>query len=755
VIRKAARGWTIAGLIGASLCCAAVAAPAAQAEVTSVFGGELPCAPQPDGTTRCAGPGGNENAVADTVPSWDGTPIDINFALPDPSKFGPPPYPLVMYFHGLGGAKESFTGYMKRFTDRGLAAFSMTERGHHESCGVSAAYEALEAASPGSCADGFIHMMDMRYEVRDAQHFAGVLADEGLTEPKKIGVVGGSYGGGKSLILGSLKNRVMLPGGEFVPWKSPAGKSMQISVAAPVVPWSDLTDALAPNGRTIDYAAKNDYGKPYGVEKVGIISGLAASASNFSGTYGPVDPLFDILGWRDRLLEGEPYDSDPQINTAVHEMTNYHSAYYIDDSVEPAPILISQGLADDAFPVDEAVRYINRVQTRYPDAHLGLLVADIGHPRAPFGAPNATGRPADIGFVDQTTETWFAHYLLGEGPEPAAGVIARTQVCPYGEPSGGPLAATSWARLARGEVRLSSRGSRVIESDGGDSAIAGGMTSITPGCAQLPETIEPGVATYDFPVVGPGGYTLAGSPTVIADLKAPNGGESQIASRLLEVTPDGKQRLLARGLYRPEMSGRQVFQLHANVTRMEPGTKLRLELLPKDGIPGFPISYARPSNDQRDIAVSDVEIRVPVREKPGAAGGQVKRVLPKVLPRGRAFAAQFELFGRAVPVGPPKLSRARIKGLSLTVRLNCPPTVNRCVASSIRIVGAKRRGPVGKRLVASGTVGKVAKRRTLRLLLTAGARKALRGPDVPGRFMARVRLRGPGYGTSRWLPIRR
>ena len=43
------------------------------------------------------------------------------------------------------------------------------------------------------------------------QTLLGKLADEGVIDPQKIGATGGSYGGGMSLQLGSLKDRVELP----------------------------------------------------------------------------------------------------------------------------------------------------------------------------------------------------------------------------------------------------------------------------------------------------------------------------------------------------------------------------------------------------------------------------------------------------------------------------------------------------------------------------------------------------------------
>ena len=107
---------------------------------------------------------------------------------------------------------------------------------------------------------GYIHLMDDRYEVRDAQFFAGELADEGLADGQRVGAIGGSYGGGLSLQLATLKDRVMMPDGSLVPWTSPAGRpSMRIAGATPDIPWSDLAYSLAPNGGKLDYVADAPY----------------------------------------------------------------------------------------------------------------------------------------------------------------------------------------------------------------------------------------------------------------------------------------------------------------------------------------------------------------------------------------------------------------------------------------------------------------------------------------------------------------
>ena len=134
----------------------------------------------------------------------------------------------------------------------------MTDRGFRESCGSAAS----QAAALGECADGYVRLIDNRYEVRDAQEFAGLLADAGLIDPQRIGSIGGSYGGGMSMALGALRNRKVMPDYSIVPWTSPDGKPMQIAAAAPNIPWTDLAYSLAPNGSTLDYVADAPYAGP-------------------------------------------------------------------------------------------------------------------------------------------------------------------------------------------------------------------------------------------------------------------------------------------------------------------------------------------------------------------------------------------------------------------------------------------------------------------------------------------------------------
>ncbi|MFA4928611.1 MAG: CocE/NonD family hydrolase, partial [Patulibacter sp.] len=136
----------------------------------------------------------NSSGLA-TVPSFDGTPIDVTFTLPPAPSNGPDGnYPVVGVFHGYGGSKFTPTNSaVQRWVRQGYAVLSITDRGFFGSCG------ALVPVKTGPCEDGYIRLMSNAYEIRDTQYLLGLLADEGLINPRKIGASGGSYGGGMSL----------------------------------------------------------------------------------------------------------------------------------------------------------------------------------------------------------------------------------------------------------------------------------------------------------------------------------------------------------------------------------------------------------------------------------------------------------------------------------------------------------------------------------------------------------------------------
>ena len=656
--------------------------PAANAAIASI-----PAKEDGTGAISCtvqAGADAGERWCSGIFTTFDGAPIDINVGFPPAPGSGPDGnFPIVGTFHGWGGSKLGLgSGGMQEWLNDGYAVFSMSDRGWGMSCGG----QDPKRLTP-VCADGYNHLMDTRVEVRDAQEIFEVLADQqanpgatgiGLIDPQKIGATGPSYGGGISMALAALKNRKMMPNDDLVPWVSNGGKSMQIAAAQPDIPWTDLAYSLQPNGTTLDYVADAPYlgpdgDRPVGVLKQSFVSGLFAlglAGSNYAppGT----DPDADLNTWYARVNAGEPY-TDPVALDIVDELTKHHSSYYIDDSVAPAPLLISNGWTDDLFPADEAIRFYNRTRTRHPGTPISLMFTSHGHQRGQAKVPDRDWRNSQL-------HDWFDYYVKGTGPKPFDGVQTLTTTCPNSEPSGGangafddpaadrPFSAPSWAELAPGEVRYESTEDKTIQPAANDRAaqtfdpIAGGGA-----CATAAGADQNGTASYRLEPAPAGGMTVMGSPTVIARISSAST-TSQVAARLLDIGPDGNERLIARGLYRPAPQAgesRQVFQLHPNGWFVAEGHVVKLELLPAD------TPYGRASNGQAPVSISNLELRLPVLER--AKGCPVQKPAPKLVPEGYALAPGFAGGKQAPPcqidAGPaagPKGSCAEFKAIKGT-----------------------------------------------------------------------------------------
>src|SRR5687768_9040544 len=126
----------------ATLACAVAAAlapTAASAAPPTPFGHA--CEPR-DGVLFCP-----TRTLADRVPSFDGTPLDVDVTLPADAEAGRP-LPTIVMLHGWGGDKSSFesdnaegsssTTYHYNntyYAQRGYAVVNPTARGFGRSCG--------------------------------------------------------------------------------------------------------------------------------------------------------------------------------------------------------------------------------------------------------------------------------------------------------------------------------------------------------------------------------------------------------------------------------------------------------------------------------------------------------------------------------------------------------------------------------------------------------------------------------------------
>jgi len=556
----------------------------------------LPCM-EGEGVTFCGSEAAPSTEVDTRVPSFDGVPLDVSVTVPRADARG---LPLVMLFHGFGGAHAEVQT-TARWARRGYAVLSYTFRGMGDSCG----WAASRALDPDGCARGWIRFADARWDARDAQHLAGLLADEGVVDPQRIAAVGHSYGGAQSWLLAVLKDRVALPDGSFAPWTSPSGTPLRIAAAAPGVTWSDFAQALQPNGNDLDFAvmppgAGHD---PRGVLKQSQMSfyyGLGLAAQAYYQPPG-AEPEPDLSSWFARASLGEPAD-DESLPALGGDFARDRSAYLLDPAGAPAPLLISSGWSDDLMPVGEALRFYNRTRALHPQVPLALYLADIGHARA-------RSLPAQTKAWEDVVAAFVDHRLKGEGAAPA-GVTAQERACGPASEAGRVWRAPTWRALQPGEIRFASAEPQGFDSQAGDPRVAREADPIggSGPCARVVFADEQGVAAWRLPAAGDGGYALLGAPTVIAKLAYT--GAAVVAARLWDEAPDGSKRLVTRGVLRPKAPGPAVFQLNPVAWRFEKGHVPLLQLLGRDA------PYLRAPSSYFEVTVDTLELRLPVNEQP-------------------------------------------------------------------------------------------------------------------------------------------
>ncbi len=583
------------------------ASPPSGAAAIAPFGHA--CTTRPDGTRFCPTTDGGPGETLDGVPSFDGVPLDADVTLPPASDRGP--YPTIVMLHGWGGEKTEFeaagpegdgsiTWHYNNdyFARQGYAVVNYTARGFGHSCGGGPT-----GYHSGPCGQGYIRLADSRYEARDTQYLLGLLVDEGIARRGALGVTGISYGGGQSMELAYLRNRIRLPGGGFAPWTSPKGASLSIAAAWPRWPWSDLVDALLPNGRFLDseVAPPGQSLEPVGIELQSYVSGLY-SLGKESGYYcgdAPAsspctNPDADLNGDFAMISAGEPPSEEARARLA--EIYADHQAYGLPGT--PAPLLIENGWTDDLFPPEQAIRVYNQAGGASP---VSLQLGDLGHSRG-------SNKPTVNRAFNEEGGAFFAHYLRGApgGPPPRA-VTAYTQTCPASAPDGGPYTAPSYAALHTGTLGFGSAAPQLVTASGEPttSSQLDPIAGTSDACKTIPATTAPGTATYSYTT--PAGFTMLGLPTVTATIQT-TGEFGELDSLLFDVAPSGEERLVSRGAYRLEagQTGPVSFQLHGNGYAFPPGDSVKLELLGSDA------PYLRASNDLAfSVEVSGLTVTLP------------------------------------------------------------------------------------------------------------------------------------------------
>lgn len=609
-----------AGLLGA----AAIAAAAIGIAPPTAAHAAAAC---PAGTSQSAHltPAGG---VAFTVctgmlPSFDGTPLDADVSIPDTATGA---LPLVVMMHGWGNSKTDFEATTLAgngsntydwnnawFTAQGYAVLNYTARGFAQSCGkVNGNPVYLQnPACIGKAS--YTHLADRRWEVRDTQYLAGVLADDGVADPGKVIATGDSYGGGQSWMLALSQDQVMNTDGSLSAWQSPNGTAMHLAAAVPQFTWTDLLQALVDNGNASDgfngAAPAGDHTNPIGVEKESYVDGLFALGAE-TAQYAPpqVDPTADLVSWYAGLSAGEPYEVNPQVTTAIQQVTQFRSPYYmaVPAAGHEVPVLALQGITDPLFPGIQAQQEINKLTAADPSYPVWSIYGDIGHSYA-----------ANPGAVWQTingdANTWLATVLSGGTPSQARATVA-TVVCNSSQ-STTYLSGSSLGTIPTSATTLSSTTAAVTssasppgqEAERSDPIINGGAPGTTAGCVTMQSQTDAGVAAWTFSPNTP--VTLVGSPIVTANVTL-LGTSAALATRLWDVDPSaGTQTLITRTVYRLTGTPGQVIPLSEELWptgwQLVSGHQLKLEMTQTD-TPTW-----RPDNLASALLIGGVSLTLP------------------------------------------------------------------------------------------------------------------------------------------------
>jgi fermentation-respiration switch protein FrsA (DUF1100 family) len=557
------------------------------------------------------------------VPSFDGVPLDADLTLPSGTTPGSG-YPLLVMMHGWGASKTDFEGgaFCEQssadhcnynnlwFAHRGYAVLNYTARGFHGSCGPGSP----NAGSP-ACARGWTHLADIRYEAHDTQYLAGLLVDAGIARPN-VGVTGLSYGGGQSWLLAVLADQVMDTTGALSKWQSPNGRSMKIAAAVPRYGWSDLIDALQPNGRSSNglTAPNGDRTNPFGVEKMSYVDYLYASGLQ-TAKYAPAgaDPTADLTTWHAQISAGETPAQSTYAPAIINQIAGYKSAYYQDGLIaaqaakRETPVFAIQGWTDALFPEAQAASMVEKLKMADPNWPVFMYASDLGHP------PANNGKTSQWTVINQAANDFLdLHVSQSGGADPASIYQLQAVTC---DAMAGPIyASNTLANASPGRVRFQSSEIGHVTTSAPADAAAGAATDPIAfyaknggkgGCIQVkPAPPDSGASTsWSFPICAD--FTLLGEPGL--QLNALVGGvDAEINSRLWDVAPDGTATLVTRGAFRWTPATAAIdYAMQGNGWVFRAGHQLRIQITQNDA------PYLRLDNYPSTVSYSAMRLTLP------------------------------------------------------------------------------------------------------------------------------------------------
>ena len=491
----------------------------------------------------------------------------------------------VVLAHGFGGSKADLALQAQDVAAEGYVVLTYTARGFGAS-------------------GGLIHLDSPDYEIADVSVLLDLLADRDDVRldadgDPRVGIAGGSYGGGVALMGAAYDDRV--------------------DAIVPAITWHDLSQSLFPQ-----------YGDSGGAgvfkqrwTSLFFATGLAGRANAGRPPAGqPTDPRCGRFEPTLCRLYARAATSGRPSARMLALLRRSSPARVLDRIA--APTLLLQGQQDSLFPIDEA------------DANARGIAA-AGTPVAVHWLDGGHDLPGPGLEADDLTEpalAWFDHYLR-DGADPGTSFDFSLPVSPFAED--GPEQLTT-SRYGDAEVRrlpLAGRAQPFASPPGGQptavTALPGtgsllGVAGSLGGAGYRLAALPGESATFQTAGVDET-LTVAGSPTVRLSV-ASTATDATLFVSAWVVSADGVATLPRQlvspvrldGLT-PGLSRDVEVRLPASAYRLESGQRLRVVVSSTDA------AYAVP-RDARGYVVGladDASLTVPTvdAERAAGAGGLV------------------------------------------------------------------------------------------------------------------------------------
>ena len=130
----------------------------------------------------------------------------------------------------------------------------------------------------------------------------------------------------------------------------------------------------------------------------------------------------------------------------------------------------------------------------------------------------------DIAALTTAQDAWLDFYVKGTGSQPFQGATAFAHDLPDLDALRAARSRLAAGRACeKGVVRFRDSGTKTISAGGGSASVDTTFDPVSGdgACATASGSDLPGVATYRLPAAAGSGYTLMGSPTVLATINSP------------------------------------------------------------------------------------------------------------------------------------------------------------------------------------------------------------------------------------------